>query len=70
MISWINCQQDGPKYDVGQGNYDLARSKLTTIGRVNGVLGPNEEYTKKFRIEVYNSDYEHLTEEYGEILVR
>ena len=48
MTFWMAFQFDGPKYDFGKGNYALARSKLTKIGKKNGILGPNDEYTKTF----------------------
>ena len=50
-------QEDGPKYDYGRGDYELARSKLTNIGHVNGVYlpGSDQAFTKLFQKEIDES---------------
>ena len=53
-IFWLANQEDGPKYDFGRGDYDLARAKLTKIGQINGVIKPgsSKTFNKLFQKEV------------------
>ena len=43
---------ESPKFFYAQKDYFRCRWILTQIGRANGILGPNESYTKAFRLEV------------------
>jgi MFS family permease len=52
LIYMVLFLQDGPKYDYSKGNYDKTRLKLTKIGRINGILAPNQSFTKVFRKEM------------------
>ena len=44
-------EEDSPKFFFGKGDYEKAREILTRIGRINGVLTPDQKYTKLFKIE-------------------
>jgi len=51
---------EAPKIEYRSARFDLGDAEALNLSELGFDLA----------IEVYNSDYEHLTEEYGEILVR
>lgn len=55
-IMCLYWSDDTPKFYYGTKQYDECRRVLTNIGRLNGVLGPEESFKEKFEEEVNPKD--------------
>jgi hypothetical protein len=49
-------EEDTPKFFFCNGNYDKTRKLLTRIGRKNNVLNSTQKFTKKFKVELQESE--------------